>query len=113
MSDRNHMQTSHVNKPSGLNDPLARTIFDSLSANIAILDHKGVILATNRAWQLFAGNNKMKKDFDSVGYNYFEICDASTGEDAEISRKAAEGIRSVINGNVKEFLLDYPCQSQD
>lgn len=112
MSDRNHIQTSHVNKSSGLNDPLARTIFDSLSANIAILDHKGVILATNRAWQLFAGNNKMKKDFDSVGYNYFEICDASTGEDAEISRKAAEGIRNVINGNVKEFLLDYPCHSQ-
>jgi DNA-binding CsgD family transcriptional regulator len=112
MSDRNHIQTSHVNKPSGLNDPLARTIFDSLSANIAILDHKGVILATNRAWQQFAGNNKMKKDFDSVGYNYLEICDASTGEDAEISRKAAEGIRSVIKGDVKEFLLDYPCHSQ-
>jgi DNA-binding CsgD family transcriptional regulator len=105
------MEFYNINRHSGLRDPFARTIFDSLSANIAILDHNGVILATNRSWQMFAGDNNMKKDFDSVGYNYIEICEASTGEDAEISRKAAEGIRSVINGNVKEFLLDYPCHS--
>lgn len=111
MSDRNHMKSPNVRQQPGLNDPFAKTLFDSLSANIAILDHKGVILATNRAWKLFADNNNMEKDFDSVGYNYLEICDASTGEDAEISRKAAEGIRRVINGDVKEFLLDYPCHS--
>jgi DNA-binding CsgD family transcriptional regulator len=105
------MESSNVSRHFGLNDPLAKTIFDSLSANIAILDHKGVILATNRAWQLFASDNNMKKDFDSVGYNYLKICDTSTGNDAEISRMAAEGIRSVINGDVKEFLLDYPCHS--
>jgi DNA-binding CsgD family transcriptional regulator len=112
MGDRNYMESYHVNKQSGLIDPLARTIFDSLSANVAILDQKGVILATNRSWKLFASNNDMKNNFDSVGYNYLEICDTSTGEDSEISRKAAEGIRSVINGDIKEFLLDYPCHSQ-
>ena len=111
MSDRNHMTSPNVRQQSGLNDPFAKTLFDSLSANIAILDHKGVILATNRAWKLFAGNNNMEKDLDSVGYNYLEICDTSTGEDADISRKAAEGIRRVINGDEKEFLLDYPCHS--
>ena len=105
------MLSSNVNKQSDLNDPLARTIFDSLSANIAILDHKGVILATNRAWQRYAIDHNMKNDFDSVGYNYLDICDTSTGEDADISRKAAEGIRRVINGDLKEFLLDYPCHS--
>jgi DNA-binding CsgD family transcriptional regulator len=111
MSDQHHM-TSFITKNNlGLNDPLAKTIFDSLSANIAILNHKGIILATNRSWQLFANVNSMEKDFDSVGYNYLEICDSAIGEDAEISRKAAEGIRSVINGDIKEFLLDYPCHS--
>jgi DNA-binding CsgD family transcriptional regulator len=111
MGNRNYMESYHVNERPGLNDPLARTIFDSLSANIAILDQKGVILATNRAWQQFAGDNNMKNNVDSVGYNYLEICETATGEDAEISRKAAEGIRSVINGDVKVFLLDYPCHS--
>jgi DNA-binding CsgD family transcriptional regulator len=111
MNDRNHMESFIPNKYPDLIDPLAKTIFDSLSANIAILNHKGVILATNRAWQLFANKNNMKKDFDSVGYNYLEICDTAIGKDAEISWKAAEGIRSVVNGDVKEFLLDYPCHS--
>jgi DNA-binding CsgD family transcriptional regulator len=105
------MKSYNINKHSGLIDSFVRTIFDSLSANIAILDHNGVILATNRSWQLFASDNNMNIDFDSVGYNYLEICESSTGEDAEISQKAAEGIRSVINGDVKEFLLDYPCHS--
>jgi DNA-binding CsgD family transcriptional regulator len=107
----NYMKSYNFHKHSGLIDSFVRTIFDSLSANIAILDHNGVILATNRSWQLFAGDNDMKTDFDSVGYNYLEICESSTGEDAEISQKAAEGIRGVINGDVKEFLLDYPCHS--
>lgn len=105
------MQSSNLIGQSGLNDPLARTIFDSLSANIAILDDKGVIMATNRAWQRFAGNNNMEGDFDSIGYNYIEICENSTGEDADTGRRAAEGIRKVINGDLKEFLMDYPCHS--
>lgn len=105
------MQYFNLSGQSGLNDPLARTIFDSLSANIAILDDKGVIMATNRAWQRFAGNNNMEGDFDSIGYNYIEICEKSTGEDADTGRRAAEGIRKVINGDLKEFLMDYPCHS--
>lgn len=111
MNEANPIHHSSSNKTLGLNDPLAKTIFDSLSANIAILDQKGIILATNRAWQRFANDNHMKNDFDSIGFNYLDICDASTGEDAEIGRKAAEGIRQVINGDIKEFLLDYPCHS--
>ncbi len=94
-----------------LSDSFARTIFDSLSSNIAILDHEGVILATNRSWQQFAGSNDMKSDFDSVGYNYLDICEKATGEDSHISLKAAEGIRSIINGDIKEFVFDYPCHS--
>ena len=105
------MKSFSAEGQAALNDPLARTIFDSLSANIAILDHNGVILATNRAWQRFAGKNNMEKDFDSVGYNYLEICENSTGEDAETGKKAAEGIRKVIDGDLKEFLMDYPCHS--
>ncbi|MFO8084095.1 MAG: LuxR C-terminal-related transcriptional regulator [Desulfobacterales bacterium] len=94
-----------------LHDSFARIIFDSLSANIAIVDHKGIILATNRSWQKFAGDNDMKADFDSVGQNYLDICKKATGKDAQISHRAAEGIQSVINGDTQEFIFDYPCHS--
>jgi len=36
---------------------LARTILNSLSANISILDENGVILETNEAWKNFAMKN--------------------------------------------------------
>ena len=111
MEDRNNIVCVPEKRESGLNDPFARTVFDSLSAHIAILDENGVILATNRAWQRFAGANDMEGDFDSVGYNYVQICEASDGEDAEYGQKAAQGIRDVIKGDLEEFLLDYPCHT--
>lgn len=94
-----------------LADPLARTILDSLSAHVAILDRNGVILSTNKAWQQFATSNEMEGDSDSVGVNYLNICDNATGEEADTAHRVADGIRRVINGEMREFLLDYPCHS--
>lgn len=111
ISKQPYAEISPQKKQILLNDSFARTIFDSLSANTAILDKNGVILATNRSWQKFAEGNNMKADFDSAGYNYLEICDRASGDDAQISQKAAEGIRSVINGDMNEFIFDYPCHS--
>lgn len=94
-------------------DPLARTALDALSANIAILDHNGVILETNRAWRAFSTKGDMPPDFDYRGVNYLLICDATTGQEAEDAAKVAAGIRSVINKNIEEFLFDYPCHETD
>ncbi len=96
-----------------VNDPLPKTILNSLSANIAILDAQGVIMETNRAWRRYASTNQMKGEYDSIGVNYLKICEAVTGEEAAGARKVAEGIRSVINGDRDEFLFDYPCHSPD
>jgi len=94
-------------------EPLARTALDALSANIAILDHNGVILETNRAWRVFSAKGGTLPDFDHRGVNYLLICDATTGEEAEDAAKVAAGIRSVINKNIEEFLFDYPCHEPD
>jgi len=96
-----------------VNDLLPKTILNSLSANIAILDAQGVIMETNRAWRRYASTNQMKGEHDSIGVNYLEICEAVAGKEAAGARKVAEGIRSVINGDTDEFLFDYPCHSPD
>ena len=88
---------------------LAKTILNSLSANIAILDEYGVILETNQAWRNYATENKMEGSDDSIGVNYLELCDMTTGKEAKYARDVAAGIRSVIRGATKEFLYDYPC----
>jgi DNA-binding CsgD family transcriptional regulator len=94
-------------------DELARTVLDSVSAHIAILDENGVILETNKAWRDFAVKGGMPEDHDDRGSNYLAICEATIGSDADDAAKVAEGIRAVIRGEVEEFLYDYPCHSED
>lgn len=94
-------------------DELNRTVLNSLSAHIAILNQDGVILETNSAWREFAINNGMTEDYDDRGANYLEICDSSTGSDENDAHRVAEGIREVIDGSIAEFLYDYPCHSKN
>lgn len=102
---------------SGRTDPPApvstidRTILNALSAHIAILNAAGLILLTNRAWQRFGRDNAIGGNPDSVNINYLNVCRAVTGEFAETGRKAAQGIRAVIDGKLAEFTMDYPCHS--
>jgi len=91
----------------------ARTVLDSLSAHIAIVDANGVILDTNRAWREFGAKNGMPDGYNAIGENYLAICDASRGSDGAIARNVAAGMRDVIDGRLDEFLYDYPCHSAD
>ena len=99
--------------PLDFSGTLAKTVFNSLSANIAIIDEKGVILETNQAWRNYANLNQMEGAQDSIGVNYLELCDATTGKEAKDARTVAAGIRSVIEGEIKEFMYDYPCHGPD
>jgi DNA-binding CsgD family transcriptional regulator len=99
--------------PLNFSEELARSVIDSLSAHIAILDENGVILENNRSWKAYSVKNGMPKDFDFRGINYLEVCDVATGDDASDVHNIAEGIREVIQGHTQEFLFDYPCHSKD
>lgn len=90
---------------------LAQTVLDSLSAHIAIINEKGVIIETNKAWRNYAHQNGMSADYDFRGANYLHACEATGGQDAVDARRIAKGIKSVISGEIEEFLYDYPCHS--
>ena len=105
----NHPRTA----PVDFSGTLIKTVFNSLSANIAIIDEKGVILETNQAWRDYANVNQMEGTHDSIGVNYLSLCDATTGKEAGDARKVAAGIRAVIRGEIKEFMYDYPCDGPD
>ncbi len=99
--------------PVDFSGSLAKTVFNSLSANIAIIDEKGVILETNQAWRDYANLNQMEGTHDSIGINYLALCDTTTGKEAGDAHRVAAGIRAVINGEIKEFMYDYPCHGPD
>lgn len=88
-----------------------KTILDALSSHIAILDKNGTILETNLAWRNFGASNELAVAPEMIQMNYLTICDAATGKDADYSKKAAQGIRNVIDGSEHEFTMEYPCHS--
>lgn len=90
-----------------------KEIVNSISAQVAIIDSQGVILETNQAWQDFAKDNGMPQGFHSIGLNYLSICDCSPEQPDDDPAKIAQGIRSVINGELAEFITHYPCHSPE
>jgi len=111
---KNHQKDPEPHsEPLSFSEELARAVIDSLSAHIAILDEKGVILENNRAWKAYSVKKGMPEDVDFKGMNYLGICDTAEGEDALDARNVSTGIRKVINGEITEFLFDYPCHTED
>jgi DNA-binding CsgD family transcriptional regulator len=104
---------SQQNNKVSFSDNLVRTIFESLSAHIAIIDENGGILETNRAWKLFSMANGMPENINFNQMNYLHVCEAATREETEDAFRVAQGIRQVIDGKIKEFRYDYPCHSPE
>jgi DNA-binding CsgD family transcriptional regulator len=88
-----------------------RRIIDSLSAQIAILDKIGIIRETNRAWQEFGMKNDFPGDVGARGLNYLDVCDQAAGKGAAVAKRAAQGIRSVMTGDIGEFTMEYLCDT--
>jgi signal transduction histidine kinase/CheY-like chemotaxis protein len=87
-------------------------VLDALPAHIALLDERGVITAVNAAWRRFASANAMLSPACGVGQSYPGLCDAVEGAAAADAGRAAQGIRSVLRGQLPEASLEYSCHSQ-
>ena len=87
---------------------LYEATLDSLPLNVAILDADGTIVESNAAWQRFGRDNDIDGSPDTVGVNYLDICDPIENVYAD---RAAEGIRSVLDGEQDLFTMEYPCHS--
>lgn len=92
---------------------LYKEIVNSISAHVAIIDNKGVILETNQAWKNYAQENGMPETFDSEGTNYLSICEAATLNLEDDASQVGFGIKQVISGEIPEFVSHYPCHSPD
>jgi len=89
----------------------ARSTVDALSANIAILDESGSIITVNAAWRTFADANPPISTNVNEGANYIAVCDRAEGRDSEGAATFADGIRSVLRGDIETFEQEYPCSS--
>jgi len=86
-------------------------ILDALPVHIALLDNQGFIISVNEAWRRFGRASAPQGPGYEVGVNYLGVCDSAHGDDAFEAKQAAAGIRSVLDGDAKNFSLEYPCHS--
>ncbi|MEO8482747.1 MAG: PAS domain-containing protein [Acidobacteriota bacterium] len=87
------------------------TVLNALPASLASLGPDGMILLVNDSWRRFATANALQGPEFAVGLNYLDVCDRATGEWSDHAKDAADGIRSILRGEVQAFSLEYPCHS--
>jgi diguanylate cyclase (GGDEF)-like protein/PAS domain S-box-containing protein len=90
-------------------------IVDGVPEALAVIDGDGFIVMVNRAWRQYSIDNSPEPGGPArnteVGASYFDVCRASRGPGSEGSEAALEGIRSVMDGRLSSFTLEYPCHS--
>ena len=96
-------------------EALNRAILDSVNAEIAVLDHDGIIIAVNDPWRQFSVENSARPGLAAantgVGADYLAACINRMPPESSGARDAATGIREVRDGRLPRFSLEYPCHS--
>ena len=97
----------------GVQSSFLESVFDSVPANIAVLDREGWIVSVNEPWRIFAVANGADASKTGVGVNYFDICREAQGSSSEQARECLEGLLRVRNGSASQVDIEYPCHAPD
>jgi len=88
-------------------EPFARLILNALSEKIAVLDERGTVIETNKAWNDAADDVPLPFRIVRKGENYLSVCDDIQGESALEAAAFAGAIRSVVAGQEESFFMEY------
>ncbi len=86
-------------------------LLDCSPSPVAILDIRGRVGLVNQAWRAYATANGQADPSFCVGMNYFDVCRAALGTNAEDARAVVEGLESVAAGG-PPFTYEYTCHHQ-
>ena len=89
-------------------ETFTRTVLDSISAHVCVLNREGVILKTNTAW-----NELARKHADNVftigevGQNYFDVCRRTAAGSRSTGPAILQGLEKVLKGEAPIFSAEY------
>jgi len=91
---------------------LAHDVLNALTANIAVLDARGDIVAVNDAWIRFARANGAPDEQHYVGTNYLAVCEKTLRSIQDpLLEEMVRRLRAIVAGDDDEMTLEYPCHS--
>ena len=88
-----------------------KLILDTISEHIVVINDSGDITFVNRSWLSFGDENGCECNTQWESQNYLAICRSAAAHGDEFGEKAYTGINQVINQQLAEFYLEYPCHS--
>lgn len=92
------------------NEAFCIEVLNALTASIAVLDHRGVIIAVNDAWKSFARDNGALDAAAYIGSNYLAACEAAVRVDPT-AEAVCTAVRELQSGTRDQFAIEYPCHS--
>jgi PAS domain S-box-containing protein len=94
-------------------DALLQATFQSLSAQVVVLDRDGTITQASRSWEAFAVAGGARVAGMAVGVDYLAVFRrAAVAGDAAVVTALA-GIEAVMRGRLPSFSTTYPCHGPD
>ncbi len=85
-----------------------QAVFDSLVAQVAVLDHTSTVLQTNVAWRQYLIDSGFSAQPCCQSASYLRILACLTEHDALTVQAAEAGITAVLAGDLPFFQLDQP-----
>ena len=91
-----------------MSEAMKRGIINSLTTRIAVLDGKGVIVATNKAWDNFGDSRAtLDKETAAVGNSYFALLQSAADRGDEFAEHSLKLVQSVINREAGFASMEY------
>ena len=84
-----------------------QSVFDSLVAQVAVLDRSSTVLQTNQAWRNYQLSTGSKGAPDFLGDSYLDILAQLTGDQALVGQ-VQSGMAGVLAGELLYFQLPQP-----
>ncbi len=85
-------------------------ILNEFPFQLALIDHDGIVLFTNHAWNHFgAENGSTLKSW--VGLSYLNTCNNAVGVERTQANSIQSGLQKVLDGQTTLYEEVYPCHS--
>jgi signal transduction histidine kinase len=95
-------------------DRLRGAVLSSMSAQIAVLDRAGIIIAVNDAWLAFGRANGVRNEMSiSPGASYVAVCERGASEGAPGAADALEGVKAVCEGRSDIYDGEYRLEGPE
>jgi two-component system, cell cycle sensor histidine kinase and response regulator CckA len=85
-----------------------QSTLDALSAQIAIVDSTGTVMAVNAPWRRFAAAFPWPES--GVGQKYIALWEQAFASDLDDAQRILDGMGSVLDGQTAFFAADYPTR---